>query len=137
MTFTHVAYTAGRVGLASLFILGGINKLASYGPTLQKMTDAGLPEPAFTLPAVIVLELLGGLIVAFGVRGSIPSAMALAAFTVATNLVFHRFWMLEGIMAQLELSLFFKNVAVASGLVGIAGIEHSRRLALLGSAFDK
>ncbi len=137
MTLTHASYTAGRIGLASLFVLGGINKLASYGPTLHKMTDAGMQQPALLLPAVILLELIGGFIVAFGVRGSVLGAIVLAAFTLATNLVFHRFWALEGIMAQLELSLFFKNVAIASGLVGVAGIEHSRRLALLGAAFNK
>ncbi|WP_298471345.1 DoxX family protein [uncultured Erythrobacter sp.] len=137
MTFTRVSYAVGRAGLASLFVLGAGNKLGSYEPTLQKMSEAGIQQPDLLLPAVILLELIGGLIVAFGVRGSWPSAIALAVFTLATNVMFHRFWMMEGVIAQLELSLFFKNIAIASGLVLVAGIEYSRRLALLGNVFSK
>jgi putative oxidoreductase len=72
------------------------------------------------LPATIVLELVYGLMVAAGIRGHRSAAGALALFTLATNAVYHRFWELEGAMAALEQSLFFKNVAIAGALLFVA-----------------
>jgi putative oxidoreductase len=122
MTFTFPPITAhvGRVVLASLFILGGVNKIINYGATLLMMQNAGLEPAAALLPLTIILELGGGLLVAFGRRFSVIAAIALALFTVAVNFIFHRFWMMEGQIAALELSLFFKNVAVIGGLIFVA-----------------
>jgi uncharacterized membrane protein YphA (DoxX/SURF4 family) len=50
----------GRIGLASLFVLAGINKLMHYAPTAQRMSEAGLELVAMLLPLTIMLELLGG-----------------------------------------------------------------------------
>jgi putative oxidoreductase len=107
----------GRVILVSLFLLGGLNKLLNYDATLAMMQRAGLNPAPLLLPAVIALELGAGALVAFGKRFAVPAALALALFTIATNLVFHRFWAMSGPVAALELSLFFKNVAIAGGLL--------------------
>ncbi|MGB3470995.1 MAG: DoxX family protein [Erythrobacter sp.] len=112
----------GRVGLALLFILGGINKLANYGQYLNRIDLAGLPFPDGLLPLVIFLEIGGGLAVAFGRLFLAPFALALAAFTLATNIVFHDFWTMSGDIAELQLSLFFKNVSIAGALMLLAAI---------------
>jgi putative oxidoreductase len=112
--------TVGRVILVSLFLLGGLNKLLNYDATLAMMQRAGLNPAPLLLPAVIALELGGGALVAFGKRFAVPAALALAIFTIATNLVFHRFWAMSGPVAALELSLFFKNVAISGGLLFVA-----------------
>ncbi|MEM7702766.1 MAG: DoxX family protein [Pseudomonadota bacterium] len=111
---------AGRVLLASLFILGGINKILNFSATAESMTQVGLPFASLLLPMVVALELGGGLIVAFGKKGVFPVATALALFTLATNLVFHDFWAVTGREAELQLSLFFKNIAIAGGLLFVA-----------------
>lgn len=116
----------GRSGLASLFILGGINKLVSYQETQARMVDVGLAPAAILLPATILLELIAGLSVAYGRRLAIYAAPALFAFTLATNLWLHRFWELEGEIATLELSLFFKNIAIAGALLFVFGSEIGR-----------
>lgn len=116
-------FVIGRCLLASLFVLGGINKIINYGDTLESMSAAGLPAAASLLPLVIGLELVGGLLVASGRTRLAPfAALALAAFTIATNFVFHEFWTMEGLEAELELSLFFKNISVAGGLIIVAAI---------------
>ncbi|MEO1306122.1 MAG: DoxX family protein [Pseudomonadota bacterium] len=107
----------GRLGLASLFILGGINKALNYQSTLERMSDVGLTPASLLLPATIALELIGGACVAYGRRPAAFAALALFVFTLATNYWFHRFWELDGEIAALELSLFFKNVAIAGGLL--------------------
>ena len=118
--------TVGRVGLASLFVLGGINKLINYSATLDAMQSAGLPVVDALLPLVIALELGAGLMVAFGARFALFAALALAMFTLATNLVFHDFWNFNGQQAAVELALFFKNVSIAGGLIFVAATLSAR-----------
>ena len=123
--WTQALAIFGRVGLASLFILGGINKIINYTEVLQQMSDVGLPFPGALLPLVILIELGGGLAIAIGRSGAAVCAIALAGFTVLTNLVFHDFWNMEGQVAALELSLFFKNISIAGALILFAGM-HTR-----------
>lgn len=117
----------GRVVLASLFVLGGLNKLMNYGATQVQMSEVGL-WPAL-LPLVIALELGGGLVVALGRWGAVFAALALAAFTLVTNIFFHDFWAMSGEIAALELSLFFKNVSIAGGLLFAAAATYQLRRA--------
>lgn len=112
----------GRIGLASLFLLGGLNKILNYGETLDSMRAVGLGPAELLLPMVIALEIGGGALVAWGRAGATLAGLALAVFTLATNLFFHDFWTMEGERAALELSLFFKNVSIAGGLLFLAGI---------------
>lgn len=119
--FFEVLVGVGRVGLASLFVLGGINKVLNVGAVLDQMAEVGLPSPTLLLPLVITLELGGGLAVAIGRFLVAPSAVALAVFTLMTNILFHDFWRLDGEIAQLELALFFKNVSIAGALLLLAG----------------
>lgn len=116
-----VALVGGRIGLASLFLLGGLNKILNYTATLADMDGAGLQPAALLLPLVIALELGGGALVAIGRFGAPLAALALAAFTLSTNFFFHDFWTMQGELRALELSLFFKNVSIAGGLVFLAG----------------
>ncbi|MEM7781429.1 MAG: DoxX family protein [Pseudomonadota bacterium] len=125
LTFSNL-YPIGRAGLASLFLLGGINKLSSFTPTLQKVAEGGLHPPLFFLSGTILIELGLGLALAFGTRFAPAAALGLAAFTLATNAIFHRFWELSGELAALELSLFFKNVAISGALLAVAAVEKER-----------
>jgi len=107
--------------LASLFLLGGLNKILNYQATLDQMAAVGLQPTALLLPLTIFLEIAGGIWFLIGKQRAYWAAIALAIFTLSTNLFFHRFWELEGQLAQLELSLFFKNVAIAGALLAFAG----------------
>ena len=114
-------FVVGRAVPGGFFVLAGINKLANYADTVAYMEGVGLPGAL--LPLVILLEVGGGLVVAAGrpARALPWAAVALAGFSALTNLFFHRFWSLEGPMQQLELSLFFKNLAIAGGLLMVSG----------------
>ncbi len=118
----QLGMTLGRLGLLSLFVLGGLNKLLNYSATLASMAAVGLPLAEWLLPLTILLELGGGIIVAVGHRRwAAPLALVLAGFTLLVNVVYHNFWGFEDpLRQQLELSLFFKNVAIAGGLVFLA-----------------
>jgi len=112
---------AGRVTLAALFLFAGMLKLSGYGQTLATMSTAGLEPAVLLLPATISLELGGGVLLAIGRRGALPAALLLAVFTLATNVFFHDFWTMESEVARLQGSLFLKNVAIAGGLLFVAG----------------
>jgi putative oxidoreductase len=107
----------GRALLASLFLLGGLNKLVNYADTLQFMRDAAVEPAAALLPVTVAVEIGCGAMVALGLRGSHFAALILAAFTLTTNIAFHRFWEMGGNEAALQLSLFFKNIAIFGALL--------------------
>jgi len=116
----------GRTGLASLFLLGGINKILNYQSTLISMNDVGLNPASLLLPLTILLELCGALIIIAGRPKVHYVAFVLALFTLATNWFFHDFWNMSGEIAQLELSLFFKNIAIAGALIFMGGFYLKR-----------
>jgi putative oxidoreductase len=120
MSIAAIGFVFGRVVLASLFILAAFAKLGAYDATLARMTEAGLSPASLLLPATIGLEFFGGVLMIWGRRVGVAAALMLAAFTIATNFYFHAFWTMEGSVRAVELSLFFKNVAVAGGLIAAA-----------------
>lgn len=111
---------AGRCGLASLFVFGAINKAMAYGDTATRMESVGLSPALILLPLTMILEGFGGLLLASGSRLAPYAGLALAVFTVATNLYFHRFWEVDASLAPLERSLFFKNIAITGALLFVA-----------------
>jgi putative oxidoreductase len=123
--FRATLLIAGRVGLASLFLLGGLNKILNYEATLTSMAAVGLQPAGLLMPMVISLETVGGALIAFGRKGASLAAVALAIFTIATNVYFHDFWNMDAEIAGLELSLFFKNVSIAGALLFYAASIHS------------
>ena len=126
MTIQSIGYLIGRAGLVSLFLLGGLNKLMSGDATLARLQETGMEPAAVFMWLTIALELCAGLTLALGTRLAWIAAVVLAAFTLATNAMFHQFWTLDGEIADLELSLFFKNVAIAGGLLALASVEHTK-----------
>ncbi len=119
----------GRVGLALLFILGATNKIMNYAMTHARMEHVGLVPADVLLPMTIALEAIGGTLIIVGrARWVLGAACTLAVFTLATNWFFHPFWQLNGEIQRLELSLFFKNVAIAGALLYVGATESRRQI---------
>lgn len=111
----------GRVLLASLFVLGGVDKVLDPSSSVIRMADVGLPLPSQLIYAVIAVELGGGLLVAAGFgRIAQIAALGLVAHTLAVNVLLHPFWAVDPELARTELSFFFKNIAVIGGLLIVA-----------------
>ncbi|MBN7795639.1 DoxX family protein [Parahaliea mediterranea] len=104
---------AGRSMLALLFILAGYGKIGGYEGNLAYMASVGLP--GFLLPPTIVLELVGGLALVAGFQTRLV-ALGLALFSLASALLFH-----AQLGDQIQFIMFFKNVAMAGGLLLVAG----------------
>lgn len=100
---------AGRVLLATLFLLAGIGKLSAYGATAAYMSSAGVP--GVLLPAVILTEVGGALAIILGWRTRAVAAL-LAGFSILTALVFH-----SNFADQAQMVNFLKNLSIAGGLL--------------------
>jgi putative oxidoreductase len=110
-----IATIAGRVLLAMLFALAGIAKLTGPQPFIAHMAEHRVP--AVLLPAVAAFELGAGAALLIGWQLPI-AAGALALFCLATAFVFH-----FNFTEKAERTLFFKDMALAGGLIVIAAGE--------------
>ncbi len=100
----------GRLLLAHIFLLAGFNKLgASYSGTQAWMESMGVP--GMLLPAVILLEIAGGLALILGFQARIVAA-ALAGFSIISALIFH-----ANLADQTQMIMFMKNFSMAGGLL--------------------
>ena len=111
-TLEPAGLVLGRLLLASLFILEGWSKLRSYDAAAAYMNRFGVP--GVLLPAVIAVELAGGLMIAIGWRTRV-AALALAVFSILAAVLFH-----ANVADRNQLLHFEKDLAIAGGLMVLA-----------------
>lgn len=110
----------GRVLIAAIFILSGLSKLAAPAATMAYIASVGLPFPAVALAGAVVVEVIGGLVLISGYRLR-TVATILAVFSLVTALFFH-----NNFADQNQFIHFFKNIAMAGGLLQIAAFGAGR-----------
>ena len=115
----------GRILIAYLFIPAGIGKLMGFGGTVGYITSAGLPMPEVAAVIAIVVELGLGIALLLGFKTR-WTAVAMAIFTVATALFFHKYWAAPDAMKMMQQINFNKNIAIAGGLLAIAAFGAGR-----------
>ena len=103
---------AGRLMLAAIFVIDGLQQVQFYEGTRGYMESFGVAGAL--LPLVILLHVGGGLAVAAGFLTRI-AAVALAAFVLAAALIFH-----TNLADVNEFNHFWKNVALAGAFVLLA-----------------
>ncbi len=106
-----LAAPVGRVFIALIFVMFGLNKIFNYGATAGWMDAIG--APGSLLPLVIFLEVLGGLAIIVGWQTRWV-ALALAGFSVLSALIFH-----NNFADQNEMANFLKNIAIAGGFLSL------------------
>jgi putative oxidoreductase len=126
VTLATAAEVAGRVLLASLFLLAGLNKFGAYSATAAYMSSAGVPGAL--LPAVIATEVLGALAIILGWKTRV-AAIVLAGFSLLTAFTFH-----SNFADQIQMIMFLKNVSIAGGFLllvanGAGPLSFDRRFA--------
>ncbi|GAA4650425.1 DoxX family protein [Kistimonas scapharcae] len=109
---TAIVDLLGRVGLAVIFLLAGMNKIQYYDANAQFLASGGLP--AELLPLVIAFEVIGAILLVVGYQARL-AALAFAGFSVATALLYH-----NNLADQMQFLLFFKNIAMAGGFLVLA-----------------
>ncbi len=99
----------GRSMIAIIFIMAGFSKIGGYAGTQGYMESVGVP--GLLLPAVIALELLGGIAVLLGYQTKI-AALLLGGFTFLAAIIFH-----SDFGQQMEMILFMKNIAISGAFL--------------------
>ncbi len=108
-TLTAATQMTGRVLMSAIFVMSGISKLSGYAATQGYMDSMGVPGAL--LPAVILLELGGGLAVLLGWQARL-GAFLLAGFCIVSALIFH-----ANFGDQMQSINFMKNMAMAGGFL--------------------
>ncbi len=131
----------GRVCLSLLFILAGANKfldwqgaethlinglcdLLNYTQGMMQAQDLlqwALPWTPQLLVAAALIELIGGLLLFFGIQLRF-AAFLLALFLIPATIVAHHFWYLEGPDQQLQMAMFLKNLSIFGGLLYVSAM---------------
>lgn len=99
----------GRLLLALIFVTAGYGKIGGYEGTQAYMAAMGVPGGL--LPLVILTELGGGLLIAFGLATRY-AALALAGFSVISGIIFH-----ADFSDQMQQIMLMKNLAMAGGFL--------------------
>ncbi len=104
-----IAAVIGRVLIAVIFILSGVQKLIDPGPAAQMLASTNLP-PNLALPTG-AFELIAGLMLAVGLLTRLVSIL-LAGFCLVTIFFFH-----NQFADPLQGTLALKNLAIIGGLL--------------------
>jgi len=107
---------AGRVLLAALFIVSGVQKLFVPAMIQGYIASVGLPLPSLVYVITIVIEVGAGALLLAGFRTRLMAGV-LAAFTVVAALIFHR-----ALGDPNQFVHFMKNLAIAGGLLHVAAV---------------
>lgn len=106
----------GRVLLALIFLVSGFGKLADPAGTQGYIAAMGLPFPMVGYAAALIVELVGGTLLLLGLQVRV-AALVLAAYSVATALLFH-----YAFADQNQMFHFLKNMAMAGGLLQVVAL---------------
>ena len=101
------AILVGRIFLAALFVLAGLNKITGAEGTIDFIESKGLPLPQIVYAGTVLLEFGGGLLLLIGYQARLVG-LAFAVFCVLAALIFH---------PSLSDPSFLKNFAVAGGML--------------------
>jgi len=108
-TIQNFAAPIGRVLLALMFLVAGLNKISGYAGMQGYMESMGVP--GMLLPLVIALEIVGGLALMLGWHTRL-TAFLLAGFTLLATAIFH-----SNLGDQTQMLFFMKNLSITGGLL--------------------
>lgn len=109
-----LAALAGRILIALIFLLSGIDKFVHYSGTLGYMTKAGLPFPQVLLVVSGVVEIACALAIIVGWKTRL-AALGLVIWMIPVTLIFH-----NPAGGQEAMVHFMKNVAITGGILMLA-----------------
>jgi putative oxidoreductase len=116
MNAQNLAALAGRVLLALIFVLSGIDKIAHYSGTLGYMAGAKLPFTEVLLVLSILVELGGGIALVIGWKARWVAA-AIFLFLIPVTAVFHNPMAGGGAQAQEQMIHLLKNLSIMGGML--------------------
>jgi putative oxidoreductase len=118
----------GRILIAALFLPAGIEKIIGWPGIVHYIAHDGGPVPLLAGIVAVVCEVLVTALVLLGLWVR-PLALIMAVYTLGTALIAHRYWQIHGPASMGAEINFYKNLAIAGGLLALSAAG-SGRLAL-------
>jgi transmembrane protein len=111
-------------GLCAPFWISGLDKLLDLDAAAREIASFGMRHSSIVAVLVILVQLGGSMLVAFGRgRAGAAGAFALAVFTAAATWLAHAFWSFPGPARSGEMNIFFEHVSILFGLVLAARVH--------------
>ena len=108
----------GRLFFVAIFLTAGPNHFAKQ--TIAYAASQGVPLASVAVPISGLLAIIGGLSILLGYRAKI-GAWLIVAFLVPVTFMMHKFWTVaDPMMAQVQMVMFMKNVAMLGGALLIS-----------------
>src|SRR6202035_1877868 len=100
----------GRMLFAVIFVMAGANHFNKQ--TIGYAASQGVPLASIAVPLSGVMAIAGGLSILLGYRAKL-GAWLIVLFLIPVTLMMHKFWAVQDpMMAQVQMILFMKNVAM-------------------------
>jgi putative oxidoreductase len=103
----------------------GFSKIGGFAGTVGYISSVGLPLPQVGAVIAIVVELGLGLMLLVGYKTR-WAALALFLFSVISGFFFHNFWSVPAEQVMMQRINFYKNLAIAGGLLAYAAFGAGR-----------
>jgi putative oxidoreductase len=108
----------GRLLFVLIFLMAGPTHFSKQ--TIAFATSQGVPFASLAVPFSGVLALAGGLSILLGYRAKV-GAWLIVLFLVPVTMMMHKFWTVhDPMMAQMQMVMFMKNVAILGGALLIS-----------------
>ncbi|MGA7673908.1 MAG: DoxX family membrane protein [Rhizomicrobium sp.] len=119
----YLSPLVGRLVLVWFFFSQVLQYGGDWNATISLMRFAGIPAAALLLLVALMLIVLGSLSLLLGLSAR-HGAMLLFAVTIIATVLMHAFWQINDNPSarQADFELFSRNVAIAGGLLLLAGM---------------
>jgi putative oxidoreductase len=116
---------AGRVLIAALFIPEGWHQAMNFAGTTGYIASQGVPLPQVCAALSVLAHVDLGLMLVVGWQAR-WAAIGLAIFVAVITPIFHNYWAMTGSQRMINEIMFWKNGAIAGGLLLIAACGPGR-----------
>jgi len=108
----------GRLFFAAIFLMAGPNHFTKQA--IGYAASQGVPLASIAVPVSGLLAIIGALSILLGYRAKV-GAWLIALFLIPVTLMMHKFWgVSDPMMAQVQMIMFMKNIAMLGGALLIA-----------------
>jgi putative oxidoreductase len=114
-----VVLLVARVLLASLFLAFAVRGMLAFPVTAAYFAKLGFPVPIAAAVLSVAIQLVAGLMLALGWKAR-QAAWLLVAYVLIATAVAHRYWEFDPAVQLGQMGNFYKNLAVAGGLMLLA-----------------
>jgi putative oxidoreductase len=115
----EAALLVARIGLASLFLFSGCQKLTHLQGAAHWAASQGVPFASLLMPLAGLFEVTSAVMLITGWRAR-QAAAALAAWIIVLGPLFHRFWEAPPQLWQIEVDGLFHHFVMFGGMLYVA-----------------